>query len=373
MDVSPSLSGEITINGTAKETYPSTRVVNEGKTITIGAVPAVGYCFDHWEGDITGTDNPTDVKVFHNMIVTAYFVPCSREFTSDDNLVTMTIPEGVTVQGSDGGLLTEVHLAIYDTPPVPPPEASFIGPVYRMQPDGVTFNVPMGVNWSYDSSIPDGVSEDTLVIAYYQETARKWVALSSVADTEANKVDASAPAETLSVLALLGYPQPEPAAFSLKPPLTVYPEPIEVGGTTFIATQLANTGEAEGTHTLTLKINGAVERTRDVTLDGGTEEGVVFAYSPQTAGEYQVDLDGLTATFTATEPPPPPVVATTPEPPPAAAAPPPTAATTEPWYLSWPMAIIAATLTLAIAIPLNRRPAKPKNEGNKPEDTGNKN
>jgi hypothetical protein len=344
---------------------PITKIIPEGKVITLGAVPSVGYCFDHWEGDVTGTDNPTEVKVFHTMAVTAFFVPCSQEFTSEDDLVIMTLPEGSNVLGSDGKPLTEVHLALDEAPPAPPEEASFIGPVYRLEPDGLSFNLPMGVNWSYDSAIPEGVSEDTLVVAYYEKTTSHWVALSSIPETGTHQVTASAPAEYLSVLALLGYPPPEPAAFSLKSPVTAYPETIEAGATVFIATQLANTGELEGTHTVTLKINGTTERTKDMTVEGGTEAGVVFSYVPQTAGEYQVDVDGLTTSFTVTEPPPPPVI-TTPEPPPAAA--PSTPATTDPWYLSWPMAVIAAVLTLAIAVPLNLKPrGEEKKTGTPPQ------
>jgi hypothetical protein len=289
------------------------------------------------------------------MTVTAYFVPCSQEFTSEDGLVSMTIPEGTTALDISGDPITEVHLAIDEAPPAPPEEARFIGPVYRLEPDGVAFDLPMGVNWSYDSAIPEEVSEETLVIAYYEETASEWVALSSIAETEANQVAASAPAEHLSALALLGYPPPKEATFSLRP-LTVYPEVLTTGEMTFIATQIANTGEVEGSHTVTFKVNGVAESAKEMALDGGTEAGVVFSYSPTAPGSYQVEVDGLTSSFTVTEPPPPPAVIT-PEPP--QTTPAPTTTATDPWYLSWPMAVIAATLTLAIAVPLNWRAARP--------------
>lgn len=42
-------------------------------TVTLTAVPASGWTFDHWGGDISSTDNPVKVKMLTNRDVTAFF------------------------------------------------------------------------------------------------------------------------------------------------------------------------------------------------------------------------------------------------------------------------------------------------------------
>ena len=46
-----------------------------GTTVTITAVPAIGYKFDHWSGDVTGTSSTVAVTVDKNTSVTAHFKP----------------------------------------------------------------------------------------------------------------------------------------------------------------------------------------------------------------------------------------------------------------------------------------------------------
>lgn len=50
--------------------------VNEGTMLTITAYAPIGsgWVFDHWEGDISGTANPTSVQVSANLSIVAVFV-----------------------------------------------------------------------------------------------------------------------------------------------------------------------------------------------------------------------------------------------------------------------------------------------------------
>jgi hypothetical protein len=108
---------------------------------------------------------------------------------------------------------------------------------------------------------------------------------------------------------------PAPAAFTTSS-LVISPSEVDIGKTVTISIQLSNTGELEGTHTVTLKINGAVVDSRNVTLGGGASQSVTFFTSRDAAGAYTVEINGLSGTFTVKEAPPtvPPEVPVTPKP-----------------------------------------------------------
>lgn len=44
-----------------------------GASVTLTAIPAPGYAFDHWSGDASGTDNPITVTIDSNKSVVAHF------------------------------------------------------------------------------------------------------------------------------------------------------------------------------------------------------------------------------------------------------------------------------------------------------------
>jgi len=103
-------------------------------------------------------------------------------------------------------------------------------------------------------------------------------------------------------------PQPEPAAFTTSN-LVITPAEVNISETVTISLKVTNTGEAEGTYEATLKVNGVVLETREVTLDGGASQTVTFTTSRDAAGTYTVSADGLAGTFSVREaaaPPPPP-------------------------------------------------------------------
>ncbi|OGO19491.1 MAG: hypothetical protein A2Z15_06665 [Chloroflexi bacterium RBG_16_50_11] len=64
--VSPPEGGVVS---TANGTY------DEGASVTITATAAEGYVFDHWEGDVTGTDATVTITMDGNKNLTAIFVP----------------------------------------------------------------------------------------------------------------------------------------------------------------------------------------------------------------------------------------------------------------------------------------------------------
>jgi uncharacterized repeat protein (TIGR02543 family) len=48
---------------------------NYGETATLTATPSMGYEFSGWSGDITGSENPINITINKNMVITAQFAP----------------------------------------------------------------------------------------------------------------------------------------------------------------------------------------------------------------------------------------------------------------------------------------------------------
>ncbi|GAH79091.1 unnamed protein product, partial [marine sediment metagenome] len=105
-----------------------------------------------------------------------------------------------------------------------------------------------------------------------------------------------------------------PAAIFTTSDLSISPAEVKIGEAVTITVSVTNTGTAAGSYKVTLKINQAVEATKEVTLDAGASKEVTFTTSKD-AGSYSVDVNGLEGSFTVKEkvaPAPPP-----PTPPPA--------------------------------------------------------
>jgi len=130
------------------------------------------------------------------------------------------------------------------------------------------------------------------------------------------------------IFTTLGKP---PAAAFITSNLIISPSEVDVGEAVTISILITNAGDAADSYAVTLKINGVVEATKEVTLSAGTSQEVIFTTSRDVAGTYAVDVDGLSGSFTVKGkpalPPPPPV----PTPPPPAPTPPPSP------VVNWPV------------------------------------
>ena len=56
------------------ELLTAVQSVEHGETVRLTAVSNTGYIFDHWEGDLTGNNNPQDVLIASEKNITAVFV-----------------------------------------------------------------------------------------------------------------------------------------------------------------------------------------------------------------------------------------------------------------------------------------------------------
>ena len=313
VDVSPRGGGDVEIDGDAPCSYPDDVKVARGDYIQFEAVPASGYHFVEWSEPTVGSENPVDVKVISNMRMTAHFASDTNEFTSEDEMLKIIIPEETTALDGDGDPLTDIEFIVNETPPLPQ-EDDIVGLAYNLEPSGATFATPVTLTWYYEpSDVPSGVAEEDLVIAYYDEVLGKWVELESELDWA--NIAITALVDHLTTFAILApAAPPTPAAFASSS-LSISPSEVNIGKSVSISVLLTNEGEEKGSYLVTLKINGVEEETKERTLAGGASETVVFNTSRNEVGTYSVDVNGLSGSFTVKEaalPAPPPPIASTP-------------------------------------------------------------
>jgi len=97
-------------------------------------------------------------------------------------------------------------------------------------------------------------------------------------------------------------PQPIPGEIRLSK-LTISPGQVTEGESVTISVNATNVGQTKVTGTITLRINGTVVTSQEITLAGGESKTVTFPVT-RTAGKYSVDVGGLTGMFTVLQPPP---------------------------------------------------------------------
>jgi len=103
-----------------------------------------------------------------------------------------------------------------------------------------------------------------------------------------------------------------PAALFTSSNLSISPIEVYIGEPIIISILITNAGDAAGSYKVTLKIDGVVEASKEITLNAGTSQEVTFTTSKNVAKTYSVDVNGLTGSFTVKEkpapPPPPPIL-----------------------------------------------------------------
>ena len=73
MNVSPEGSCIVKVEQVASSSYPFTYNFDSGTSVTVEAVPDPGYVFDGWDGDLSGSDNPTTMVIDCNKSIIAKF------------------------------------------------------------------------------------------------------------------------------------------------------------------------------------------------------------------------------------------------------------------------------------------------------------
>jgi hypothetical protein len=226
---------------------------------------------------------------------------------SADGNLTITIPEGTIALDKDGKPLEFLKTAVDESPPDPPEDAYIIGLAYDFGPEGATFDPSITIEYTYDpDEVPEGVAEEDLVIAFYDEKLKEWVELPCTVDTETHTITATV--SHFTCFAIIG--APKPAAFALSS-LVISPTEVAPGEKVSISVSVANTGGLEGSYTVVLKINGVKEAEQSVTIAASASKTVTFIVAKEEAGSYSVTADGMSGSFVVVTP----VIALPPAPP----------------------------------------------------------
>jgi hypothetical protein len=226
---------------------------------------------------------------------------------SQDENVKLAIAQGVLARTKDDTPLKSIKVVPIDNPATTLPEGyEFIGLVYELTPEGATFTPSITMTLFYDKeTLPEKTDENTIKILVYNRAASKWELLESVV----NKTDSSVSTDLghFSVYTLAGKkavppttkPAPvlSPARFSLSE-LAVKPVEVKPRETVTISAKVSNSGETKGNYGVTLKINGAVEVIKTVSLAAGENTIIDFTVNISEPGKYEVDVNGASATFT---------------------------------------------------------------------------
>jgi len=204
-------------------------------SVTIAAPPAPSP-----PGAPRDEEEPTaPPEIWTNLFGVATRFPISSEgeiletvkATSEDGMLTITIPKGTIALDKYGDPLSTLRMDADPSPPRPPEDAHIIGLAYDFRPDGATFAPPITFTWKYDpGALPEDVAAEDLVIAYYDEDAREWVELPSTVDPVTHIVTFSV--SHFTTFAIIGAVTPPPPVLAPAPvppaPAPVPPAPAPV-------------------------------------------------------------------------------------------------------------------------------------------------
>ena len=218
-----------------------------------------------------------------------------------DGKLALDITKGTKLLDSAGKPLRILSAVRKLTPPSAPSGAVIII-AYDLGLNGATFSPPVTLTLSYDpATLPEDVAEEDLYIAYWDGS--KWVALETKVDTMTRA--ASGKLSHFTTFALIGsVTPPAPAAFSASN-LSINPLEVEPNDVVNITLSVANTGDTEGSYSVVLKINGAKEAEKSITLAPGKSQSISFSVIKAEAGSYSVTVEGLSGSFTVAAPVPP--------------------------------------------------------------------
>jgi hypothetical protein len=231
----------------------------------------------------------------------------SAAVQSGDGGVNLDIAKGVLALDKDGQPLKNIRIVPLDSPPQPAPSnGRFIGPVYELSPDKATFQPAITLTLSYDpADLPGNIDPNSLQILVYNPTTSVWEPIVGTVNRTASSVSINI--EHFSIYAIVGKtisttttePAPvlTPAQFTVSD-LTLNPVSVLSGQTVSISTKVSNTGGTGGDYEVVLKINGIVESTKSVAVAAGTNSIVTFTTTRNDPGDYTVNINGTSSSFT---------------------------------------------------------------------------
>ena len=110
------------------------------------------------------------------------------ELSSADGTINLSIDKDTILLDKDKKPLQLIQATIDPSPPPPPEDASILGPVYDLRPEGAYFNPFIMLTLGYDpEELPAGTREGDVYIGYYQDNEWDWLRYKNV-DTENHRV-----------------------------------------------------------------------------------------------------------------------------------------------------------------------------------------
>lgn len=97
MDISSGIGGTVELNEAAQSSYPATSTFISGESVYLKAMPASGYRFDNWTGDLSGTTNPTAIVIDCNKEITANFSKVKTNWLLFGGIITGIIISGLII------------------------------------------------------------------------------------------------------------------------------------------------------------------------------------------------------------------------------------------------------------------------------------
>jgi hypothetical protein len=223
---------------------------------------------------------------------------------SEDGSARLNIAQGIRARTREVLALKSIKIVPMESQPTSAEDSKFIGLAYEFTPEGATFLPAIALTISYDpTKLPQNINIDSLTLAVFNTTTSNWEAVRSSHDKANSTVTANI--EHFSNYVLTGKmaapitsprPSPAPASFGMSG-VVVSPEKAKPGQTVTISTMVSNAGGMSGEYEVTLKINGVIESSKRASLGAGVGETVVFTISKDGVGNYQVDVNGSTASF----------------------------------------------------------------------------
>ncbi len=283
----------------AKITAQDDQTFTETSTAFTLSTPSVGGGGGGGGGGASGVTSVYDIITPQGRLTQAVTAE------SDDGEVELFMAKNTIALTEKGHPLRRIIMRAMAEPPEPPADARIIALAYDFSPDGVTFNPPATLTFTYDPArIPDGATADSLVIAWWDEESGEWVNLVSTVHPETNPPTITAEISGFTVFSVIGYTRP--AAFAASD-LAISPIEVTAGATVTISAVVTNTGDLAGDYQVILKINDEVVATSVIALDGGASQKVIFTSIKDETGAYTVNIDGQTGTFVVKAPPAIPV------------------------------------------------------------------
>ncbi len=307
LSVSPEGSGHIEVNG--KELEDDVYVALQGDVVKLEAVPERGYEFAGWTGSFASSANPWETPFYNHKTLTANFVP-ERERLSAREVkgLSVEIPEDTEALNADGSELDDVSIKVVKSHDIPD-GMIVVSRVYDVAPNGATFDPPIMLSIEYDqSSVPAGVDEDEMALAWFDEAAGAWALLDSEVDEGdgivsaevshfsefcvLSPVPAAAAATGASPAAFAAATATSPG-FSLSG-LAVEPSSAAAGQPVTVSLKASYAGpDADGITEVMLRVDGVVVDQQEVIVPAGDSTRVTFNYTPSAEGAHEIDVNGL--------------------------------------------------------------------------------